>query len=80
MTWEERSFGKMQEDQKTNSNLEENLEMVNYIMLHRIYDLLTVMANKIVGSEDISKLITYHEEGYLLGPSPSYRPTGEENE
>jgi hypothetical protein len=49
-------------------------------MLHRIYDLLTVMANKIVGSEDISKLISYHEEGYLLGPTPSYRPTGEENE
>ena len=81
MQWVERNFGKMQEDQKIeNSNLEDNLDMVNYIMLHRIYDLLTVMANKIVGSEDISKLISYHEEGYLLGPAPSFRPTGEENE
>lgn len=71
----------MQEDQKTeNSNLEDNLEMVTYIMLHRIYDLLTVIANKIVGAEDISKLVSYHEQGYLLGPAPSYIPTGEENE
>lgn len=81
MLWAEKFGGKMQEDQKSEkSNLEENLEMVNYIMLHRIYDLLTVMANKIVGPEDISKLISYHEEGYLLGPTPSYRPIGEENE
>lgn len=71
----------MPEDQKTeSSNLEENLEMVTYIMLHRIYDLLTVIANKVVGSEDISKLVAYHEQGYLLGPAPSYTPTGEENE
>lgn len=71
----------MQEDQKiNNSDLEENLPMVNYIMLHRIYDLLTLMANKVVGAEDISKLISYHEEGFLLGPAPSFRPTGEENE
>jgi hypothetical protein len=63
-----------------NSNLEENLDMVQYIMLHRIYDILTVIANKIVGAEDISKLISYHEQGYLLGPAPAYTPTGEENE
>lgn len=63
-----------------NSNLEDNLDMVNYILLHRIYDLLTVIANKIVGAEDISKLISYHEQGYLLGPTPSYRPIGEEND
>ena len=67
-----------QEDPKTN-NLEDNLPMVQYIMLHRIYDLLTLISNKIVGSEDTSKMIEYHNQGYLLGPSPSYTP-GEENE
>ena len=58
--------------------LDENLPMVNYIMLHRIYDLLTLIANKLVGPEDVSKMVSYHDEGYLLGPSPSYTPTPEE--
>lgn len=57
-----------------NQNLEDNLDMVNYIMLHRIYDLLTIIANKLVGSEDTSKLIQYHEQGFLLGPTPAYSP------
>jgi hypothetical protein len=53
--------------------LEENLDMANYIMLHRIYDVLLLLSNKIVGSEETEKMSKYHEEGYLLGPSPSFR-------
>ena len=60
-------------------NLEDNLPMVNYIMLHRIYDMLTLISNKIVGSQDTEKMVEYHKQGYLLGPDPSYTP-GEENE
>jgi len=56
-------------------NLEDNLPMVNYIMLHRIYDLLTLIANKMVGSEDVSKMVEYHNQGYLLGPTPSFSPS-----
>jgi hypothetical protein len=59
------------------SNLEDNLPMVTYIMLHRIYDLLTIISNKIVGGEDTQKMIEYHQAGYLLGPAPSFTP-GEE--
>jgi hypothetical protein len=51
---------------------------VNYIMLHRMYDLLTLISNKIVGSEDTQKMIEYHEAGYLLGPAPSFTPGEEE--
>jgi hypothetical protein len=51
--------------------------MVNYIMLHRIYDLLSLISNKIVGSEDTQKMISYHESGYLLGPVPSFSPPEE---
>ncbi len=58
-------------------NIEENLPMVNYIMLHRIYDLLSLIANEIVGSEKTSKMVEYHEQGFLLGPAPSYS-SGEE--
>lgn len=70
----------MQEDQKAETNnLEDNLPMVTYIMLHRIYDLLSLIANKTVGSEDTEKMISYHEAGYLLGPVPSFSP-GEDSE
>jgi hypothetical protein len=71
----------MQEDQQTNkeesSNLEENLPLVTYIMLHRIYDLLSLISNKVAGPDDTQKMIEYHNQGYLLGPTPSFTP-GEE--
>jgi hypothetical protein len=66
-------------NEEKSSALEDNLPMVNYIMLHRIYDLLTIIANKLVGPEDTSKMVSYHEEGYLLGPAPSYSAPTEED-
>jgi hypothetical protein len=69
----------MTENKEQPQNLEDNLPMVNYIMLHRIYDLLTLIANKLVGPEDVSKMVGYHDQGYLLGPSPSFSP-GEQEE
>lgn len=64
------------DNQKTD-NLEDNLPMVNYIMLHRIYDMLTLIANDIAKDEDsrlkISRMVEYHKEGFLLGPSPAFR-------
>lgn len=64
-------------------SLEDNLPMVNYIMLHRIYDVLTLIANIQSRGEDddikIKKMIEYHKEGFLLGPSPAFRAE-EENE
>ena len=65
------------DENKENQNLEDNLPMVNYIMLHRIYDLLTLIANEVSGSEKTSKMVDYHEQGFLLGPSPSYTPSEE---
>lgn len=59
------------------SNLEDNLPMVNYIMLHRVYDMLTLIANELAKDEDsrlkISKMIEYHKDGFLLGPAPAFR-------
>jgi len=70
------------ENQKTD-NLEDNLPMVNYIMLHRIYDVLTLIANSLAKDENsrlqVSKMVEYHKEGFLLGPSPAFR-TEEDNE
>jgi len=69
----------MTENEKP-QNLEDNLPMVNYIMLHRIYDLLTLIANKMVGPEDVSKMVEYHNQGYLLGPAPSFTPSEQEKD
>ena len=66
-------------EDKESQNLEDNLPMVNYIMLHRIYDLLTLIANKLVGPENVSKMVEYHNQGFLLGPSPSFTPQDEES-
>lgn len=68
----ERIVSENQTNTQKSDNLEDNLPMVNYIMMHRIYDLLTLIANKIVGPEDVSKMVSYHDQGYLLGPTPSY--------
>ena len=66
-------------EKEESQNIEDNLDMVNYIMLHRIYDVMTIIASKLVGAEEVDKMIKYHDQGYLLGPAPSYTPQ-EENE
>ena len=58
--------------QSEEHSIEDNLPMVNYIMLHRIYDMLILIATELVGNDKVSKMVNYHSEGYLLGPSPSY--------
>ena len=63
-------------EDKESKSIEDNLPMVNYIMLHRIYDMLTIMANK-ADSEKTAKMIEYHEQGFLLGPAPSFSPSEE---
>lgn len=66
-----------------NNNLEDNLPMVNYIMLHRVYDILSLIADLLAKNDDdrhkIMKMIEYHKEGFLLGPSPAYRSEEENN-
>jgi hypothetical protein len=53
--------------------------MVNYIMLHRIYDMLALIANHLADPEEVSKMVNYHEQGFLLGPAPSFSSSPEEN-
>ena len=65
--------------EENKEDLAQNLDMVNYIMLHRIYDVMTIIASKLVGAEEVDKMIKYNDQGYLLGPAPSYTPQ-EENE
>ena len=62
----------MTEEKEPSQNLEDNLPMVNYIMLHRIYDLLVLISKSVAGPEEVQKMIDYHEQGFLLGPVPSF--------
>jgi len=59
----------MTENEKP-QNLEDNLPMVNYIMLHRIYDLLTLIANKLVGPEHDRKISRTQSDPPLIGFCP----------
>ena len=63
-------------EDKESQSIEDNLPMVNYIMLHRIYDMLTILANK-ADPEKTAKMIEYHEQGFLLGPAPAFSPSEE---
>jgi hypothetical protein len=63
-------------EDKESQSIEDNLPMVNYIMLHRIYDMMTILANK-ADPEKTAKMIEYHEQGFLLGPAPSFSPSEE---
>ena len=63
-------------EDKESKTIEDNLPMVNYIMLHRIYDMLTIMANG-VDPEKTAKMIDYHEQGFLLGPAITFAPSEE---
>jgi transcriptional regulator of NAD metabolism len=67
-----------------NEALEDNLPLVNYIMSHRIYDIMVLIANMLSKSEEdvqkIEKMIEYHKDGFLLGPSPAYNNLRKENE
>jgi hypothetical protein len=67
-------------EKQESQNLEDNLPMVNYIMLHRIYDMLTLIAKKSVGADEVFKMVEYHNDGFLLGPTPSFTPQPEEND
>lgn len=66
-----------EQDNQESKDISENIDMVNYIMLHRIYDVLTIIANKMVGPEEVDKMVKYHEQGYLLGPNPAFTPQDE---
>jgi hypothetical protein len=72
----------MSEETPEKSNIEDNLQMVTYIMLHRLYDIMILLANMTAKSDDdkeqIAKMIEYHEAGYLLGPNPAYTPNPSE--
>lgn len=52
--------------------VEENVEIVNFITLTRIYDVLIAMLDEI-NQEKARKIVALHAEGQLLAPPPAIR-------
>jgi hypothetical protein len=48
--------------ESNSSNLEDNLPMVNYIMLHRVYDVLCLIAKQLGDVKEIEKMVYKFQE------------------
>jgi len=63
-----------------NVNLEDNLQMAQFIMLARIYDLISVLTSHMTEKPElIQNIVNLHEQGHILGPMPAFKPK-EEND
>ncbi len=51
--------------------MNENLGTILYIMLGRIYDQLTLIADSLDKGEDMMKLMELHRQGHLMSPIPT---------
>ena len=58
-------------ENKFAEDINENLGVVLYIMLGRIYDMLILLADASGKGEDALQLIQLHEQGQLMSPPPS---------
>ena len=52
-------------------DINENSGVVNFIMLGRIYDMLTLIADGVGKGEDALRLIALHQSGELMCPPPA---------
>lgn len=51
--------------------IDENIGIVTYIMLARIYDVLCLIADGVGKGEELMEMLAQHRDGKLLGPDPS---------
>lgn len=58
-------------DEPQVDGINDNLGMVTYIMLARIYDMLTIIADGLGKGDDALRLISLHQSGEIMCPPPS---------
>jgi hypothetical protein len=66
----EENIMKKKLDETEISHVNDDATVINYIMLARIYDLLTVIGDSLGRGEDILKMINLHRQGQLMSPPP----------
>lgn len=52
-------------------SIDENIGIVTYIMLSRIYDALCIIGDGLGKGEEILAMVEAHKMGKLLGPEPA---------
>ncbi len=62
------------------NDINDNLGMVTYIMLSRIYDMLSIIADGLGKGEEALRLISLHQSGEIMCPPPSINIDEPENE
>ena len=58
-------------DDNSMQDINENLGMVTYIMLGRIYDMLTIIADGVGRGEEALRLMNLHSQGEIMASPPS---------
>jgi hypothetical protein len=58
-------------EEKTSETIDDNIDIVTYITLSRIYDVLCLIADGVGKGEEVLKMIEAHRNGELLGPLPA---------
>jgi hypothetical protein len=66
----EENIMKKKLDETEISHVNDDATVINYIMLARIYDLLTVIGDSLGRGEDMLKMINLHRQGQLMSPPP----------
>jgi len=57
----------------------EDTDLILYIMLGRIYDVLMIIADEMGRGQDVLELRQLHESGELICPPPSLKPSPDPN-
>ena len=57
--------------------IDDNLGIVTYITLSRIYDVLCLIADGVGKGEEVLAMIEAHRNGELLGPPPAFNSESE---
>lgn len=63
--------------EETPQTIDDNLGIVTYIQLSRIYDVLCLIADGVGKGEELLQMLEAHRNGQLLSPSPALNPDSE---
>lgn len=63
--------------EEPSQTIDDNIGIVTYITLARIYDVLCLIADGVGKGEEVLKMIEAHRNGELLGPEPALNSESE---
>ena len=64
-------------EEKPSETIDDNIDIVTYITLSRIYDVLCLIADGVGKGEELLQMLDAHRNGKLLSPEPALNPDSE---